>query len=453
MAEKQSGWLKYIIQGGPPETGIPKRILAEIRERENASERLISWVQLCIVVFFSLLYVIAPRAEGSAGFNFVPLALAVYFGFTLVRLYLSYRFELPGWFLIISIGVDMALLVGLIFSFHIQYNQHPAFYLKTPTLMYVFIFIGLRALRFDPRFVLISGGVAVLGWLGLVAYAMFADMGGMHITRNYVEYLTQNSILIGAELDKTVVIVTVTILMAVALFRGRELLFLSIREHAAVIELKRFFAPEVAASITDAESQLKAGEGRVRDAAIVFIDVRGFTRVAEVLPPEKVMAVLSAYQKTALAVIQGHGGRIDKFMGDGILATFGAIHPSETYAADALSAAFLTVQALKHQEEHIQALGWPGRFEVGSAIAAGPVTAGVVGASDRLEFTVIGDAVNRAAKLENANKQENSSILTDTATYQLAVQQGYNGPVGERREQRMVAGLREPLDLQVLGTR
>jgi adenylate cyclase len=442
--------ISYIARGGPPETGIPERVRAEIRTREARSERLIGWVQFALVMFFSALYLIAPRAEGSDGFNFVPIALGIYFLFTVVRLFLSYRFMLPPWYLLISIGVDMALLVGLIFSFHIQYNQHPTFYLKTPTLMYIFIFIGLRALRFDPRFVLTTGLVAALGWIGLVAYAVFADMDGMRVTRNYVDYLTGNTILIGAELDKTVVILTVTVILSVALYRGREMLFESIREHAAASDLRRFFAPEVAASITGSEAELRAGEGDVRDAAILYVDVRDFTRTAAQLQPQQVMAVLACYQALASQIIEREGGRIDKFLGDGILATFGAVEPSQTYAADALRAARALIEEMRLNADQFAVMGWSGAFRIGTAVAAGPVTVGVVGTNDRLEFTVIGDAVNRAAKLEDANKQEASSSLTDAVTWELALSQGYEGAPAEHRAFRQVSGLRDALDLKVL---
>ncbi|MEP3258896.1 MAG: adenylate/guanylate cyclase domain-containing protein, partial [Roseibium sp.] len=271
------GWIRYILQGGPPESGLPTRVREEIHQREIASERLIGWVQLVIVLFFSALYAVAPKAEGSSGFNFVPLALGGYFLFTIARLALSYRVELPKWLLLLSIAVDMALLVGLIFSFHIQYGQHPTFYLKAPTLMYVFIFIALRALRFDPRFVLTTGLVAVVGWLGLVTYAVLADMDHMRVTRNYVDYLTGNTILIGAELDKTMVILMVTGVLSAALYRGRVMLFEATRDQAAATDLRRFFAPEVATSITTSEAALIAGQGSVRNAAILYLDIRSFT--------------------------------------------------------------------------------------------------------------------------------------------------------------------------------
>ncbi len=442
--------IKYIFRGGPPEAGLPDRVRAEIRAREAASERLIGWVQLALVLFFSTLYLLAPRAEGSSGFNFVPIALAAYFLFTVTRLGLSYRFELPEWFLLISICVDMALLVGLIFSFHIQYDQHPTFYLKTPTLMYVFIFIGLRALRFDPRFVLTTGAVAIAGWIGLVGYAVFSDMGGMRVTRNYVEYLTENSILIGAELDKTMVILAVTVLLSVALFRGRSMLFEATREHSAATDLKRFFSPEVASSITDANQALQAGEGDLREAAILYADIRSFTSTSSLLPPEKVLSVLAEYQNIAVEVINREGGQIDKFLGDGILATFGAVAPSETYAADALRAAQGLVDAVSIAQDRFKEAGWPKDLRIGTAVAAGPVTVGVIGSKDRLEFTVIGDAVNRAAKLEDANKAQKSSALTDCSSLDLAKAQGYSGSELDIRQGSHVVGISETIDLAIL---
>ncbi|ASP32015.1 adenylate/guanylate cyclase domain-containing protein [Labrenzia sp. VG12] len=442
--------VRYILRGGPPVDGLPDRVREDIRAREASSERLIGWVQLGLVLFFSTLYAIAPRAEGSAGFNFVPYALMAYFLFTVTRLVLSYRYELPEWYLLVSIFVDMSLLVGLIFSFHIQYGQHPTFYLKTPTLMYVFLFIGMRALRFDPRFVLTTGLVAVAGWLGLVFYAVVADMDRMRVTRNYVEYLTGNNILIGAELDKTMVILAVTVILSVALYRGRSMLFEATKDHAAAMDLRRFFSPEVAASITDADTELQAGEGRQRDAAILYADIRSFTSTSATLAPETVLAVLAEYQNMAVEVIVEEGGRVDKFLGDGILATFGAVQDSETYAADALRAAARLVESAALEQQRFLEAGWPHHLEIGTAVSAGPVTVGVIGSKRRLEFTVIGDAVNRAAKLEDANKVERSKALTDKSTFELALSQGLDLPLLEARPGAEVAGMKQPVDLVVL---
>lgn len=435
---------------GDQTSGVPARVRSEIALRETEAERLIGWIQLAMVLFFAALYSLAPRAEGGGGFNFVPLALGAYFLFTILRVALSYRIVLPFWYLVISVIVDVALLCGLIFSFHIQYAQPATFYLKAPTLMYLFLFIALRALRFEPRFVLITGLVGALGWGALVLYAVLQGMGSMSITRNYVEYLTSNAILIGAELDKVIVILGVTLCLSVALYRGRKMFFEAVRDHAAAQDLSRFFAPEVARSITGAEEALTAGQGSLRDVAVMMVDIRGFTRIAATLPPETVMMVLSRYQEAVLRVIARHGGEVDKFLGDGVLATFGAVAPSPTAAADAVRAGLELPQVFADLAPDLTLMGWPEALRAGAAIASGPVTVGVVGAAGRLEFTVIGDAVNRAAKLEDANKQQGTTVLTDAATYAAAVARGLVDFGPELRPCQVVSGLSERADLVVL---
>ena len=448
-------WLKElgqdIMDGVQPATNMPVRISDDIQRREMLAERLIGWVQLGALVFFSLLYAIAPRALGASGFNFVPYALISYFFFTVIRIWASYRYVLPGWFVFLSIAIDVALLFAIIFSFHIQYDQHPTFYLKAPTLLYIFLLIALRALRFDPRFVLATGAVAAIGWLSLVAYAILSDMGGMKVTRNYVEYLTSDAILIGAELDKMIAIVGVSIVLAIVLLRARALLFSAVRDHTAAEDLKRFFAPEVARSITDADKQLGVGEGVERDAAVLVIDIRSFTSNAAKLAPDVVMRMLAHYQAWLVPIIQQNGGRVDKFLGDGVLATFGAVESTESYAADAIRAAEGVLSSVDACARQFHDEGWLGKFRIGCAVTCGPITIGVVGATERLEHTVIGDPVNLAVKLESANKSETTRGLTTTGCLALAIEQGFEPEhPPEIRRQRPVIGVDDPIDLAVL---
>jgi adenylate cyclase len=435
---------------GVSEAKIPARVQAEIDKREEAAERLIGWVQLALVTVFGTLYFASPRAQGAIDTSFTPWALSLYFAFTLFRVWLSYRIVLPTWYLVISILVDVSLLCALIFSFHIQYHQPPAFYLKVPTMLYFFIFISVRALRFDPRFVLLTGLASVAGWLTLVGYALLSDMGEMYITRNFVDYLNSNSILIGAEIDKVVALLGVTLVLSLALYRARSVLTDAIRSHTAAADLRQFFSPAVAETITGHDSLPMVGRCEAREVSILIVDLRSFTKTAAGLPPDVVMKVLGIYQNAAVAEIERHGGQIDKFMGDGILATFGAVQESKSHAADALRAAVGVVEAVQAIEPDIRAAGWMGLFRPGVAVASGVVTVGVVGARNRLEFTVIGTPVNLAAKLEDANKIEGTKILTDVQTYDLAVIQGYGGPAPEHRSGRHIQGFSGPLDLVVL---
>ena len=236
-------------------------------------------------------------------------ALGGYLAFTLLRIASAHRGPLPRWLVGISVVVDMALLFSLIWSFHVQYEQPAAFYLKAPTILYVFIFIALRALRFEARFVSLAGVTAAFGWFVLVLYAILSDASNDMITRDYVEYITSAQVLLGAEFDKIISILVVTLILAVAIISARELLFRAIAESTAARDLSRFFTPEIAARITSSEDRIEPGQGEVRDAAIVQCDVRGFTVLAKSLPATDVIQLLAEYEKRLVPVIQQHGGR------------------------------------------------------------------------------------------------------------------------------------------------
>lgn len=443
--------------GGPPppdvaETArLPERVRAAIRAQEDRSEVLIGWIQLAIVTTFGALYAVSPKTfSESATFEPVPWVLGAYLLFTLARLVAARRGRLPGWFLILSVVTDMALLMGLIWSFHLQYEQPPSFVLKTPTLLYVFIFIALRALRFEARYVVLAGLVAAAGWALVVGWVITANPQDTMITRNYVEYLTSNSILLGAEFDKIASILTVTAVLALAIQRARRLMIRSIVEQTAARELSRFFAPDVARHIASAEGAIHAGEGEAREAAILYTDMRGFTALARRMPAAESLALLADYQARLVPVIQGHGGSVDKFLGDGILATFGAALPTESYAADAMRAVDALIEEIAAWREARLSAGLEAP-PVGLAVATGRVLFGAVGDESRLEYTVIGDPVNLAAKLEKHTKAEGVAALASREAVEAALRQGYV-PSAERvtLPGRRIEGLPEPVDLVVL---
>lgn len=319
-----------------------------------------------------------------------------------------------------------------------------------PTLLYVFLFIALRALRFEARFVLFTGFVAILGWIGLILYALGGRGGPPNPTHDFVEYMNSNALLLYAEIDKMVAILLTTVVLALAIARARRLLVRAVSEGVAARDLSRFFDPGVAARIRGAAMSIKAGEGELRDAAILTVDLRGFTQLSTELSPAAIMALLQEYQGRICPLIASHGGSIDKFLGDGILASFGAVMASPTAAADALRAADAVIDTATQWSRERAAAGKPS-VEIGLAVASGRVVFGAVGDGERLEFTVIGDAVNFAAKLEKHNKQEGTRAMTDVTTYRLAEGQGYvpSGP-REQRPGRPVGGVAEAVDLVIL---
>ncbi len=446
------GRLAALLRGlFPGRAELPARVQAAIAAQQDASERLIGWFQLAVVAAFGTLYALSPKTfADEAEFAPVPWALGTYLVFTVVRLVLAHRGRIGATVLYLSVIFDMGLLLGLIWSFHLQYMQPPAFYLKSPTLLYVFIFIALRALRFEARYVVAAGLFAAAGWCGFAWYAATANAGGM-VTRDYVQYMTSNSILIGAEFDKVISILVVTAILAVAIGRARGLLVRSVAEGQAARDLSRFFSPEIAERITASEEAVSAGSGQVRDAAVLFCDIRGFTDFSHTHEPDRIIAMLTEYQRRMVPVLQRHGGAIDKFMGDGIMATFGAALPSGTCAADACRAVDAVAAEAAGWNAERAARGEP-ELRVGAATAAGRVVFGAVGDENRLEYTVIGDAVNLAAKLEKATKTERCRGLTTRETYETARAQGYRPPDGERETLpgRRVEGLDDPVDLVAL---
>ena len=430
---------------------IPERVHTAIATQQKASEKLVGWFQLAVVLFFGLLYVVSPKTfSRDMTFEPVPWFVAVFLGFTLVRLYLAYRRHLTSPLLYLSVVIDITLLLGMIWSFHLQYEQPPPFYLKAPTLLYVFIFIALRPLRFEARYVIFAGIAAAVGWAGMTLYAVLKTGPTNAVTRDYVAYLTANRILIGAELEKVVIILTVTAILAVAINRAHRVLIRAVAEQTAAHDLARFFSPEIARQITSAEQQISVGTGQVRDAAILMVDIRGFTRLATRIAPDDLICLLAEYQSRLVPIIQGHGGTIDKFMGDGIMATFGAAVTSGTYAADALRSVDNIMESVAAWGTELQRQGKP-PLKVGAAVATGRIIFGAVGDESRLEYTVIGDAVNLAAKLEKHTKSEGVRALCPAETFATAARQGYRSPldVAPARSSR-IEGAAHPVEIVIL---
>src|SRR5262245_1770237 len=144
---------------------LPPAVRARITALQDQSEKLIGWIQLAIVILFGALYFFSRQTVpmGTAIWLLSPAAIGLYFIATLIRLVMAYSIRMGFWLLAGSIIIDMALLYGLIWSFHLQYMQPASFYLKAPTQQYVYIFIALRALRFEVRYVVLAGIAAEIG--------------------------------------------------------------------------------------------------------------------------------------------------------------------------------------------------------------------------------------------------------------------------------------------------
>ena len=394
------------------DAALPERLRISIQDQQERSEILISIIQLVIVSIFGLLYAVAPKTfTQEADFAPVPWVLSLYLLFSLFRFYLAVNRRLPDWMLYLSSVVDIALLLGLIWSFHLQYEQPPSFYLKAPTLLYLFIFIAIRALHFDPRFVVSTGVSAAVGWVLMVIYVMFSDPADSMITRNYVEYMTSNSVLIGAEFDKIVSILMVTGVLALALQRARSLLIESVIEGSAARDLSRFVPQEVAQKVIQSEEGAITGKGEVNECTILFTDIEGFTAISETLTPEQLIEALNHYFSLIAGPIGQYGGVISQFQGDAVLATFNMPKPDADHAGNAVRAA-LEIQSVLDGVLFGDGIA----FNTRVGINTGSVVGGLVGSGDRVGYTVHGDNVNLTARLEQLNKDYGTRIIVADST-------------------------------------
>ncbi len=394
---------------------LPERVKKAIQDQQERSEVLISVIQLVVVGIFGALYIISPKTfTEDVAFAPVPWVLSAYVLFSLLRLALALKRRLFDWMLYLSAVADIALLMGLIWSFHVQYEQPPSFYLKAPTLLYVFIFIGIRALRFDPRFVIATGVSAASGWGLMVLYVLFSNPLDRMITRDYVEYMTSNSVLIGAEFDKIISILIVTSVLALALHRARKMLIESVKEGSAARDLSRFVPDEVAQQIINSEEGAITGKGEVAETTILFTDIEGFTSISESLPPEQLIEALNQYFTLIAQPIEEYGGVISQFQGDAVLATFNVPRADADHASNAIKAALKIQQAL---EGRLFGDGIPFNTRIG--INTGRVVGGLVGSGDRVGYTVHGDNVNLTARLEQLNKDYGTRIIISENTRAL----------------------------------
>ena len=404
-----------------PDSPLPARVRERIRTQEERSEILVGWIQLVFIVGMAVVYTLAPKKFGDdVTFAPVPWILSAYFVFTLFRLGLAHARRLPRWFVYASIVVDIALLLVLIFSFHIQYRQPPSFYLKSPTLMYVYVLIALRALNFEARYIVTAGVVAALGWLLLVLYVVKVDPQDSMVTRDYVTYMTSNSVLIGAEVDKIISILVFTAVLALASKRTARLLEFAAVESASNQELARFVPNEVVSQIKQAERTARAGQGETGVATVLFLDIESFTALSANLPPEAVVRTLNEFYAAAAEPIERNNGVINQFQGDAIIATFNAPRPNERHAASAVAAGIELVAMCE-----TRVFGDGTRLSLRVGINTGPMVCGLIGTPDHLVYTVIGDEVNVASRLEALNKDYATRIIVSESTRQAAGEQAF----------------------------
>jgi adenylate cyclase len=172
--------------------------------------------------------------------------------------------------------------------------------------------------------------------------------------------------------------------------------------------LSRYFSPNIVELLAARDEPL--GAGRRETVAVLFVDIVGFTRIAEVMAPEDVLALLREFHTRMTAQIFASGGTVDQYMGDGILAVFGVPAASSDDPANALNCAEMMLHALECWNDEREGRG-EARLDIGIGLNFGPVVVGDVGSEQSMSFAVIGDTVNTAARLQALSRSLGTPLV------------------------------------------
>ncbi len=237
--------------------------------------------------------------------------------------------------------------------------------------------------------------------------------------------------------DVALLIVATGVVTALGLYAGaRRAYFERLHERALFARALASFLPAGVAELIETSPDALSLEQEV-EATILFSDIRGFSTVAERLSPREAASIVGRHTSAMAEVVLRHGGMLDKFAGDGVMAVFGAPKPAPGDADRAIACAVAMQRRQAELNAEAPAEGIP-ETEVGIGVNTGPVIAGTVGGAGRLDYTVIGDAVNVAQRLQSEARPGEILISADTLSR-------CSWPTAEAAGERTLKGRSEPV--------
>jgi adenylate cyclase len=327
------------------------------------------------------------------------------------------------------------------------------------TFPYFFIILALATLAYSWRTILSMGSALVLIWaVAVLGVALFGktdpELGakvasafaGMPALRGIVD---PNSVVWSIRAQEMLIFFLVAAILALRGQRSNALLLRQADIAAERANLSRYFPPSMVDELATARSDV--GAVRSQDVAVLFADIVGFTQLAERETPETVMQLLRRCHGVIEHAIFSNGGTLDKYLGDGVMATFGTPRISPTDCANALAAARDIVQGMADANTELAAAGLP-TLSISVGVHFGPAILGNIGTERRLEFATLGDTVNVASRLEAATRTLGCRIVaSDAVVSRIGEAGGCNAvPDGFRRVPALsLRGREAPIDVWV----
>ncbi|WP_020592043.1 adenylate/guanylate cyclase domain-containing protein [Kiloniella laminariae] len=331
------------------------------------------------------------------------------------------RFWVKYLFITLDIGIISALIATQ--PLFASADLPAVMIFRSSLLSYFFVILGIAAFSFSPQLVLWSGFAGAAGYLG--AFAAVASRDGAVLdwsdlptnptAQDVIDVVLNPAFgAMGSRLQEAVFLVVVAMLIAIVMRRAQNTLrekLTAERDRQEITGIFGRFVPEPIVEALIADAGLLAPVER--EATIVFSDIVGFTSLTERLGPQKTVEVLNDYFDAMTGIVTENNGIVATFHGDAILAIFNVPLKSPDHADHALRAA----QQMLRRVAETDFAGENLAIRIG--INSGPVIAGNVGGGGRQSYTVYGDAVNLAARLEVLAKEKAVSLLLSEHSQQL----------------------------------
>ena len=276
----------------------------------------------------------------------------------------------------------------------------PAWTASSPVVTIYMLGIVASSFRLRASLVIYATVLSIAQWLVFYHVALASHLGGLGLP----------TLGAWAAWERAFWMSMCGVMLAVSTHRLRELALAGtaqrrLRRHI-IHELERLVSPDVASRVLS--GSLTPGQSERRYVTVLFCDLRDFTALCERRRAEDAMAVLNAFYERACVIIRAHGGHVNKFLGDGLLALFGAPE-RHTHPADAAIGA--ARQLARAADELRREGGVWSDLQIGIGLDTGDVVVGAVGSPERLEYTAIGATVNRAARLQALSTTTGRSIV------------------------------------------